>query len=82
MDRALRQSHHQVFWEWLNFTLAEQKSDLDDFLRGSKGRRITGYRQMIPPGAREVERQLFISDLEMLLQLHDMEARGVTSGRE
>src|ERR1035441_8452694 len=28
-DRTLSHSHHQVFSEWLSFTLAQQKADLD-----------------------------------------------------
>src|ERR1039458_6293181 len=30
-DRTLRHSHHEIFSEWLGFSLAEQKADLDDY---------------------------------------------------
>ena len=32
-DRTLGRIHHQVFTEWLRLNLAEQKADVDDYLR-------------------------------------------------
>jgi hypothetical protein len=79
MDRTLRHSHDQVFAQWLAFRLAEQKSDLDEFLNGLDGpRRLSDYRRLIPPGAREVERQLYLTDLETLLELLDLEPGGAS----
>jgi hypothetical protein len=69
-DRALCNSHHQVFAEWLGFSLAEQKSDLDDFLRNAgNSREALDYHHLVPPTARDVERQLYVTDLETLLEL-------------
>jgi hypothetical protein len=69
-DRALCNSHHQVFSEWLRFSLAEQKADLDDYLSMAGGsRQAVDYRHLIPPTARDVERQLYLTDLETLLEL-------------
>jgi len=58
-DGTLCNSHHQVFSEWLRFSLPEQKSDLDEYLS------VTGmpwqaldYHDLAPPTARDVERQL------------------------
>jgi hypothetical protein len=69
-DRALCNSHHQVFSEWLKFSLAEQKADLDDYLSMAGGSRVAfDYRHLIPPTARDVERQLYLTDLETLLEL-------------
>lgn len=84
-DRAIRHSHHQVFSEWLAFSLAEQKTDIDDFLRGQghiPGQPINWsaslpYRSLIPHSAREVERQLYLADLETLLELLKVEHAGV-----
>jgi hypothetical protein len=77
MDRALRHSHEQVFAEWLNFGLAEQKSDLDEFLDGLDGpRRLPDYRSLAPQSARDAERELYLTDLEMLLLLLGSEPRG------
>ncbi len=32
-DRALRHSHHQVFSQWIGYSLEEQKADLEEYLR-------------------------------------------------
>ena len=69
-DRLLCHAHHRVFSEWLCFSLAEQKADLDEFLES--GRRevsLQECRTLAPPGSREVERQLYLTDLEMVLEL-------------
>jgi len=77
-DRALRHSHRQVFSEWLGRNLEDQKSDLDEFLAGTQlgsGHtlrdidRIEPYGDLIPSSAREVERELYLTDLETLLEL-------------
>lgn len=69
-DRSLLSSHHQVFSEWLRFSLAEQKADLDEYLASIGGsRRSLQYRNLVPSTAREVERQLYLTDLETLLEL-------------
>ena len=69
-DRALCNSHHQVFSEWLKFSLSEQKADLDDYLStGGRSRAAFHYRHFVPPTARDVERQLYLTDLETLLEL-------------
>lgn len=89
-DRAIRHSHHQVFSEWLARSLAEQKTDIDDYLRGHghiPRRPINWsvslpYRSIIPQSAREVERQLYLADLETLLELLKAEHAGVFSAPE
>jgi hypothetical protein len=77
-DRVLRQHHHEVFSQWLGSSLEEQKRDLDEFLAGAplaSGRmlydlnQLAPYRVLIPPAARAVERQLYLTDLETLLEL-------------
>jgi hypothetical protein len=69
-DRALCHHHHQIFMEWLRLNLADQKSDLEDYLRSS-GTSVDDlpYRELTPASAHEVERQLYLNDLEILLQL-------------
>lgn len=81
-DRALLNSHHQVFSEWLRFSLAEQKSDLDEYLSmaGAGGSfRALPYKNLVPATAREVERQLYLTDLETLLELLRFEHGGAFS---
>jgi hypothetical protein len=77
-DRVLRQSHEQAFAEWLCFTLEQQKADLDLYLSGLDGNRrtildtwirLTPYRALVPSLARDVERRLYLTDLETILEL-------------
>ncbi len=82
-DRSLCNSHYQVFQQWLGYSLAEQKSDLDEYLSDqSDPRRSLPYRKLIPPTAREVERQLYLADLETLLELLSYEHGGAFSTPE
>jgi hypothetical protein len=70
-DRTLCHSHHQVFSQWIGFSLAEQKAELDEYLTeaGSGKHLLQQYRNLVPPTARDVERQLYITDLETLVEL-------------
>src|SRR2546428_2791658 len=77
-DEALRQSHWQCFSEWLAFSLEDQKADLDLYLSGIDSDKKTiletwtrtkPYSNLIPAMASEVERRLYNSDLEALLEL-------------
>ena len=77
-DKALRSSHEEVFAQWLCLTLEQQKQDLDLYLSGLEDDRRTvlrawlqlaSYRNSLPATAREVERDLFLTDLETLLEL-------------
>ncbi len=69
-DRALRHQHHLVFMEWLRLDLPAQKADLDQYL-ASTGTPLAElpYREVLPRHAHEVERQLYLTDLEVVLQL-------------
>jgi len=76
-DRTLCHSHHQVFSQWLGFSLADQKSDLDEYLNRAGGpRQALHYRNLVPPTARDVEVQLYVTDLETLLELLKFEHGG------
>jgi hypothetical protein len=69
-DRTLRQSHHEVFSEWLRFSLSEQKADLDRYLTSTLSEpQMLPYRDLPPATAHQVERQLYLTDLETLLEL-------------
>jgi hypothetical protein len=81
-DRTLRRSHHQVFSQWLCFSLVDQKEDLAEFLGEPAAReQFTAYRNLPPVGAHEVERQLYLTDLETLLELLHVERIGVSPNR-
>lgn len=77
-DQTLRQSHTQTFSDWLCFNLEQQKRDLEDYLAElnedkktilATWIRLSPYRNFVPAGAREVERMLFTTDLETVLEL-------------
>jgi len=76
-DRALRHRHRQIFAEWLGQNLEDQKTDLEEFFAAklAAGETMTDpalaavYRDVIPPAASEVEKTLYLSDLETLLGL-------------
>ena len=77
-NETLKESHSQCFSEWLAFGLEEQKADLDLYLSGIDSDKKTiletwtrtkPYRNLIPSSALEVERTLYNSDLEILLEL-------------
>jgi len=79
-DRALCNSHHQVFSQWISSSLSEQMEDLDRYARAVGGRRqvLEEYRKFIPATARPVERQLYLTDLETLLELLRLEVSGAS----
>jgi hypothetical protein len=70
VDRTLCHSHHQVFQHWLATSLQDQKADIEEYLGSGSGARsaILRYRDLIPLTARDVERQLYLCDLETLLE--------------
>jgi hypothetical protein len=79
-DRTLRHSHHEVFSLWLGFTLAQQKADLDAYLMASHAPLdLVVYRDIAPATAHQVERQLYLADLETLLDLLRFEHGGAGS---
>ena len=79
-DRTLSHNHHQVFVEWLRMNLSDQKADLDDYLRISGiGVSALPYRDVVPASAHEVERQLYLADLEVILQLISFEPAEIVS---
>lgn len=77
-DEALRRAHAEAFREWLNYSLRRQRGDLEEYLESLGGDRemvlrswlqLTPYRNLIPPGASEASRLLYISDLELILEV-------------
>jgi len=79
-DRTLCRSHHQVFSQWLRFSLEEQKMDLEEYLRAGGGpAHAPHYGDLVPPAARNVERELYLTDLETLLELLKFERGGAFS---
>jgi hypothetical protein len=76
--RVLRESHMNGFASWLCLTLEQQKADLDLYLSSLPENRRTiidtwirlqPYRNLIPAMTRQVERELYMTDLETILEL-------------
>jgi len=77
-DHALRDSHLDTFWQWLGFGLERQKQDLDRYLAELHSdpravletwTRVEPYRNLIPASVPQADRQLYLADLETLLEL-------------
>ncbi len=76
-DRALGRRHRRLFSDWLAHSMAEQRADLDQYLRTTGAPRdLRQFHHLIPPNARDVERQLFLADLDTLAQLLHFQAGG------
>jgi hypothetical protein len=70
-NRTLCHSHQQVFSQWIASSLFDQKRDLDQYAMEIGGRiqSLWNLRDVVPPMARDVERQLYLADFETLLGL-------------
>lgn len=75
---AMKSSHEETFAEWLACSLEDQKLDLDLYVATLEPERkkvveswtkLEPYRSLPPETARSPERDLFTSDLELLLSL-------------
>ena len=69
-ERVIHQTHRRIFHEWLNYNLSDQKAELDEHWGAGTGPFLMAELRELPPrSAREVEKQLFLTDLETLLEL-------------
>ena len=77
-NRALKKSHRQVFAEWLAFNLEQQMADLNLYLSELPEDKRTvlqawtllkPYRNLMPSNANPVERRLYLSELQTMLEL-------------
>jgi hypothetical protein len=75
---VLSESHEKSFGSWICLTLEQQKADLDLYLSGlSRNRRtildtwirLQPYRNLVPSTTRQVERELYMADLDAILGL-------------
>jgi hypothetical protein len=89
-DETLRVSHGEVFRDWLCLTLEQQKADLEEYL-GELSERSAGTRESLllapygdltPDAARPVERELYLTDLQTLMELLRRGYDGACSGTE
>lgn len=77
VDRLIRRSHARTFQQWLCFSLERQKQEVEDYFSDMEGDRreivsnwlqTLPYATWVPSEAREVERMLFLKDLERVLE--------------
>jgi hypothetical protein len=77
-DRVLRACHQEVFAEWLNYSLEQQRNDLEGYLNSIEDNRqtvlktwleLTPYHNLLPADASAAERRLYLTDLELILDL-------------
>ena len=77
-DAALRRSHLEVFYRWLEKPLEEQKDDLEFYLRGVEGdlptvlrnwQVLQPYLGYLPMEGQAAAREWFLSDLRIILDL-------------
>lgn len=80
-DRTLCHSHQQIFSQWISSSLSDQKRDLDQYVMEIGGRiqSLWSHRDVVPPMARDVERQLYLADFETLLDLLQFDHDAVSS---
>ena len=77
-DLTLRRSHSNIFEDWLSFSLEEQKEDLEHYLNAldqdpevvlENWRAMPPFANFIPVSTQPQQRELFISDLLIVMQL-------------
>jgi hypothetical protein len=75
---ALKDSHVELLRDWLMLPLSERKQDLDHYLGDMdtpralvihNWKRLRVYSQYVPAQALKPERELFLGDLEILLEI-------------
>jgi hypothetical protein len=77
-NRALKKSHKQVFAEWLSFNLEQQMADLTLYMSDlpedkktvlQAWTKLKPYKNVLPSNAKTVDRRLYLSELETMLEL-------------
>ena len=77
-DQTLRASHVQLFAEWLCYGLEYQKEEVASYLESLDGPaatvvanwlRLAPYRNFMPADVLQAERELYLADLETILEL-------------
>ena len=78
VDALIRHSHLEAFQQWLCYSLEHQKEELETYFASLEGDRreilsnwlvLCPYAAWVPAESRDVERRLFYTDLEMVLEL-------------
>lgn len=76
--KALAENHQQVFQQWLNLPLAGKMGELEDYMGSLEDprpivldhwSRVGAYRSYVPAFARESDRDLFLEEVQLLLEV-------------
>jgi len=87
-DKTIRRSHNNIFMDWLCFSLEQQRIDLEKYLDSlSEDRRTIlanwlewpPFMNWIPAQSRPADRELFRSDLEIVLELIRQDSGGAAA---
>ncbi|MCB1021004.1 MAG: hypothetical protein H6509_13335 [Bryobacterales bacterium] len=89
-NHVLRASHERVFVDWLTFPLERQRQDIEEYLSSMDDDlptvlqtwgTLAPYERVPPEAASDAERLLFVSDLEITLELmrRELASRGLRS---
>jgi len=82
--KGLRQSHSEVFAEWLQLDLEAQHADLALYFSGlgedrstviATWQQVKHYQTLVPSSIRGLERRLYMANLAVLIQLMGNEDR-------
>ncbi len=65
-DPAIGRAAQQIFSQWVAMGLLEQARDLRAYRSSNRDGGPADHGALVPPGAREVERLLFLTDMETL----------------
>lgn len=77
-NRALKKSHKQTFAEWLSFNLEQQMADLTLYMSDlpedkktvlQAWTKLKPYKNVLPSNAKTVDRRLYLSEMETMLEL-------------
>ena len=86
-DKTLRRSHANTFADWLCFSLDQQKQDIDSYLAGLDGEKelivanwaqFPPFASLVPAQTKEIERQLFLNDIGVILEILKSENSAVS----
>ncbi len=87
-SNILRAKHEEIFSEWLTMSIEQQRSDIEEHWaeQGSDPNLIVEnwlilepYRRLIPASALAAERDLYLSDIELVLDIIRHEASSASS---
>jgi hypothetical protein len=87
--KAIRESHRSVFYEWLNLPLAEKHEQIIGYLNSLEDScsvvldhwvSARPYKNLLPEGVRKMEVELFLRELDALMEIVRNDLRVAATG--